>query len=201
MKKLIATIILCGSIWGFLECSLGDRLHDYNLSALMASMAIFLMAATRIYYEGPGMQVGMALVAALLRHFNPVGTCLICSSIAILIEGVAFEIVWSLPWRKSVTTPMHTGMGIISFYSIYALSYLATQILTPALTATFFIEDLLGVIPIIFFSSSLAGLIGAIALPMAYTIKTFHVSLKDYFYYPAATLLIAGCWIAVIMGI
>lgn len=199
MKKVLAATILFGSIWGLLECSLGDWLHDYNLSVLMAAIAVFLMAFTRRIYDMPGMQAGMAFVAALLRHFNPVGTCLICSSIAIFIEGVVFEIIWVLPWRKYSSYTMRASMGVISFYSIYAIGYLATQILTPLLTAKFYLSDLIGVIPKILAHAVIAGLIGAFALPLAYV--PIHIKIKDELYYPVAAAITVFCWIAVILGI
>jgi hypothetical protein len=201
MKKLLATVVLFGSIWGLFECSMGDLLHDHDLSVIMASLAIFIMSVTRIKYGQPGMQLGMALVAGLLRHFNPVGTCLICSSIAIMIEGLAFEIIWAFPWKKYNTFPMKVGVGIISFYSIYALGYLATQILTPYVTATFFLSDLVGVLPRILFHASIAGVIGLMSLPIAFWVSSQSISFNDKFYYPVAISLIAMCWVAVISGI
>jgi hypothetical protein len=201
MKKLLATVILFGSLWGLFECSIGDWLHGYELSFITVTIAIFLMSATRIKYGYPGMQLGMALVAGLLRHFNPVGTCLICSSIAIIIEGLAFEMIWALPWKKYNTIPMKVGMGVVSFFSIYAFGYIATQILTPFLTATFFLNDLVGVIPQIFYKAALAGVIGSISLPLAFWINSFSIFSNNKFYYPATITLIAMSWIAIIAGI
>ena len=201
MKKLLATILLFGSLWGLFECSIGDFLHDYDLSVVTAVFVIFLMSVTRLRYGQPGMQLGMALVAGLLRHFNPVGTCLICSSIAIIIEGLAFEIIWAFPWKKYDTFPMKVGMGVISFYSIYAFGYLVTQILTPLFTATFFLSDLLGVLPNILSQAVLAGLIGSIFLPLAFWIDSLSISFNDKLYYPTTISLICMCWIAIIAGI
>lgn len=199
MKKILMATVLFGSIWGFLECSVGDWLHGYDLSVLMAVMAIFLMAYTRRVYNQPGMQAGMALVAALLRHFNPMGACLICASIAIFVEGVAFEIIWALPWRNYKSYAMKAGMGVISFYAIYTVGYIATQILTPLLTAKFYWSDLTGVMPKILSHATIAGVIGAFALPAAYA--SLDVSIKDRLYYPVAAVITALCWIAVIAGI
>jgi hypothetical protein len=201
MKKLLATILLFGSLWGLFEVSVGDFLHGYSLSAVTAAFAIFLMSITRLKYGQPGIQLGMALVASFLRHFNPVGTCLICSSIAIILEGLAFEIIWVFPWKKYNTLSMKVGMGVISFYSIYAFGYLVTQILTPLFTATFFLNDLIGVLPKIFSQAVLAGLIGSVSLPLAFWVDSLSISFNDKFYYPAAISLICVCWVAIIAGI
>ncbi len=195
--RLIVAILLFGSIWGFLECSLGDLLHKYDLSVFMVSIAIFIMASTRRIFEKPGMQAGMAVVASLLRHFNPIGGCLICASIAIFIEGLAFEIFWLLPWKKS--NIMKVTMGIISFYSIYAIGYITTQILTSLLVAKFYLKDLIAIIPRIFAGATIAGIIGGFALPIAYL--PFKIKVRDELYYPISFAISALCWIAVIAGI
>jgi len=145
------------------------------------------------------MQAGMAFIAPLLRHFNQVGTCLVCSSIAIFIEGVVFELIWLIPWRKYASYAMKVSMGIISFYSIYAIGYIATQILTPLLTAKFYFGDLISVMPKILAHSAIAGIIGAFALPLAY--YPFEIKLKDEVYYTASAIITAICWIAVIAGV
>lgn len=199
MKKLLAGTILFGSIWGLLECSLGDWLHGYGLSAIMASIAVFLMAVTRHIYRAPGMQASMALIASLLRHFNPMGTCLVCASIAIFIEGLAFEIIWILPWRKYQSYTMKVSMGVISFYSIYAIGYLSTQILTPLLTSKFYFSNLIGVIPKILAGATIAGIIGGFALPVTYL--PLKIKIKDKFYYPITAVVTLFCWIAVILGV
>ncbi len=202
-KKLVVATILFGSIWGFLECSLGDWLHDYNMSVIMATIAVFLMALTRRFYMQPGMQAGMAFVAALLRHFNPIGGCLLCSSIAIFIEGLAFEGIWLLPWKKYQSNIMKVSMGIISFYTIYAVGYIATQILTPLLTAKFYFSDLIAVLPKIFAGATIAGVIGAFALPLTYlaTYIPLKIRIGEKTYYSISSAITLFCWIAVILGI
>jgi len=199
MKKAIVATILFGSIWGFLECSLGDVLHGYNLSVIMASIAVFLMALTRKIYDQPGMQASMAFIAGLLRHFNPVSGCLVCASIAIFIEGLVFEMIWLIPWRKYTSHIMKISMGIISFYTIYAIGYISTQILTPLLTAKFYFKDLVAVMPKILASSAVAGILGAFLLPLAY--YPLEIKVKDSIYYTTSAAITAICWIAVIMGI
>ena len=63
---------------------------------------------------------------------------------------------------------MKMSMGVISFYTIYAVGYIATQILTPLLTAKFYLKDLIAVMPKILAGSTIAGIIGIFALPFAY---------------------------------
>ncbi|MEM2935349.1 MAG: hypothetical protein QXF32_03195 [Candidatus Thermoplasmatota archaeon] len=199
MKKIITATLLFGSIWGLIECSLGDWLHGYNLSFVTASMAIFLMAATRHHFRQPGMQMSMALIAGLLRYFNPMGGCLLCSAIAIVIEGIIFEGIWLIPWHRYETMTIKTGMGIISFYTIYFLGYFVTQILTPLIAGKFYLADLVAVLPKIFASSTFAGIIGSFALPLAYF--PVKIEMREKFYYASVYSIVAICWIAVILGI
>jgi hypothetical protein len=199
MKKIITATILFGSIWGLIECSLGDWLHGYNLSFLTASIAIFIMAAARCHFRQPGMQAGMALIAGTLRYFNPIGGCLLCAAIAIIIEGIVFEGIWLIPWHRYESMIMKIGMGIISFYTIYFIGYLATQVLTPLIAGKFYLADLFALIPKIFSSSTFAGIIGSFALPLAYL--PFKIEVKEKLYYASVYSIIAICWLAVILGI
>ena len=197
MKKTIAGILAFGSVWGLLETTLGDWLHQYDLSALMVAVGMTLMAVTRYRYGEPGMQAGMALVAATLRHLNPIGgACLVCASIAIVLQGVLFELFWTVPWHRYQRVPMRVSMGVITFFSVASVSYLATQTLTPALTATFHASDLAGVIPKIFAHGLVAGVAGSVALPFA--AADLQVTVSDRLYYPVAAALTAVCWMAVV---
>ncbi|MEM1514374.1 MAG: hypothetical protein QXW78_03010 [Candidatus Thermoplasmatota archaeon] len=199
MKKIITSTILFGSIWGLIECSIGDWLHGYNLSFITAGIAIFIMAATRHHFRQPGMQAGMALIAGLLRCFNPMGGCLLCAAIAIVIEGAVFEGIWRIPWQKYESLTMKAGMGIISFYTIFFSGYFATQILTPLTVGRFYLSDLVAVIPKIFASSLFAGIIGSFALPLA--CLPFKLEINEKLYYTSVYSIITICWLAVMLGI
>lgn len=199
MKKIVTATILFGSIWGLIECSLGDWLHQFNLSFVTASIAVFLMAISRRHFRQPGMQLGMAGIASLLRYFNPFGGCLLCAVIAIFIEGVVFEFIWLIPWQRYESFTMKVGMGIISFYTIYFSGYFATQILTPLIAGRFYLSDLIAVVPKIFANSTFAGIIGSFALPISYL--NLRIEIPEKLYYPGVYSIIAFCWLAVILGI
>ena len=199
MKRIVAATILFGSIWGLLECSVGDFLHKYNSSYIMTIMAISLMAVTRHVYKSKGMQAAMALIAASLRHFNPIGGCLICASISIAIEGIIFEAIWLLPWKKYESYTMKVSMGIISFYLIYAIGYISTQILTPFIFSKFYLRDLLAIIPRILSRSSIVGIVGGVIHPLTYMEIRFKID--DRLFYTASAAITAVCWLAIIYGI
>ncbi|MCD6474044.1 MAG: hypothetical protein J7K47_03960 [Thermoplasmata archaeon] len=202
MKKKVLAIILFGSIWGLLECSLGDYLHTHGIGAgiIMAGIAFSIMAYTRFAYDTKGMQLCMASIAAIMRHFNPMGGCLLCASISIFVEGLVFEALWIIPWHKEKSNIIRMGMGAISGYSIYSIGYIATQIITPMITSKFYLRDLISNLPIIIAGATYALIIGAVMLPLILAIPK-EIKIRNTLYYTASAAIIALSWIAVIAGI
>jgi len=204
--KLIAGIIVFGSIWGFAECVVGPKLSDVGLpsGALMTGIfAIGLMATSRMFYKQRGMQLGMGLVAGTLRLFNPFGGCVVCSGIAIAAEGLLFELIWykmSLDLRDVQSNTMKVSMGIISSYICYVGGYITTQILTPLVsTSGFYLENLIGFIPQILSRGLLAGIIGALTVPSVLLLKNINLNtVKDKLYYPTVAAVSLFCWIFVV---
>ena len=187
--KLIAGIIVFGSIWGFAECVVGPKLSDVGLpsGALMTGIfAIGLMATSRMFYKQRGMQLGMGLVAGTLRLFNPFGGCVICSGIAIAAEGLLFELIWYkmfLDLRDVQSNTMKVSMGIISSYICYVGGYITTQILTPLVsTSGFYLENLIGFIPQILSRGLLAGIIGALTVPSVLLLKNININDVTYLF-------------------
>ena len=101
--RFLAGIIVFGSIWGMLECTIGSPGVSSSLGGLPAGamlaglFGLGLMVWTRRTYRIPGMQLGMALVAGMLRFVAPIGSCVICSALAIGAEGLVFEFIYSRP--------------------------------------------------------------------------------------------------------
>ena len=205
-RKLFAGILLFGSLWGFSECVIGPVLRDAGLPAgaiLTGVVAFGLMLMSRLLYQMRGMQFGMGLVAGALRLFNPFGGCHLCSAIAIMAEGLLFEIIWHgvpLALDEFSTLTSKISLGIVSSYGIYVLGYLVTQILTPVFSsAGFFIQNLIVFIPQILASGLLAAVIGGIVAPLVVLIRDTDISLvKNRWYYPVTIGVSAVCWLIVI---
>jgi hypothetical protein len=205
--KLVAAVLVFGSLWGFAECIIGSMLRDANLpaGALMTGIfALGLMTLSRITFRQPGMQTGMGLVAGALRVFNPFGGCFLCSAIAIMAEGILFDILWtgfSLDQKITHSIIDQASIGITASYIVYIGGYFVTQILTPVFTsAGFHLENLLAFIPQILASGLLAALLGVITVPAVFMVKQIDVSVKDRFYYPITLGVSALCWIVVIVN-
>jgi hypothetical protein len=206
-KKIIAGIILFGSLWGFAECIIGSLLRDANLPAgaiMTGVFAVGLMTMSRITFRQPGMQTGIGLVAGALRIFNPFGGCFICSAIAIMAEGLLFDLIWtgfSLDTEKTPSLTIQASFGITSAYLVYVGGYIVTQMLTPLFSsAGFYLENLLVFIPQILASGLLAALIGAVISPTTIMVKQLDITLKDRLYYPITVGVSALCWITVIVN-
>ncbi|HHH83983.1 MAG TPA: hypothetical protein ENL29_00760, partial [Thermoplasmatales archaeon] len=132
--RILAGIVLFGSLWGLMECGLGDYLHNQGIwaGAIMTGFVGFgLMAISRKIYGIRGMQLGMGLIAGLLKYIHPVGGCMLCSAIAIAFEGAIFEMIWYSPKLSmdKMSAIMKISMGVISGYVIYSTGYIITQIL------------------------------------------------------------------------
>jgi len=204
--KLFAGIIVFGSIWGFAECIIGPALGNVGLpsGAIMTGFfAIGLMIMSRTLYKQRGMQLGMGIVAGALRFFNPFGGCLICSAIAIVSEGLIFELIWykmSLDLRDLKTNTMKLSMGIISAYCCFVGGYIITQILTPLVSsAGFYIGNLIIFMPQILSRGLVAALIGGVTVPVVMLLKSIEIaSIKDKIYYPTTVTISMLCWIVVI---
>lgn len=206
--KLIFGVILFGSLWGFSETIIGTYLHNTSLPAgsiMTGVFAVGLMTISRALYKQRGMQLGMGLVAGMLRLFNPCSTCFICSAIAIMAEGLIFEVAWynlSLDLAELKKTTMMASMGVIASYGCFVGGYIVTQILTPlSQSAGFHIENLLVFMPQILAKGLPAALIGGIVVPVALLSKKIDIAgVKDKVYYPFTATVSATCWVIVILN-
>ena len=204
--KLFAGILVFGSLWGFAECIIGPMVDDAGFPSgiLMTSIfAVGFMMLSRMLYRQRGMQLGMGLVAGTLRLFNPFGGCVICSGIAIMAEGILFELIWygmSLDLKELKTHTMKISMGIISTYCCYVGGYIITQVLTPLISsAGFHLSNLIIFMPQILSSGLLAALIGGITVPLILILKNIDINrIKDRVYYPTTAAVSILCWTIVI---
>ncbi len=202
--KLLAGILVFGSLWGFSEVIIGSGLKDSGLpsGAIMTGIfAMMFLVASRLLYRQPGMQLAMGLVAGGLRWFNPFVGCHVCSAFAIVGEALIFELIWyKIKDRELLkTTTLQSSMGIISSYGVYVGGYIITQILTPLSVGQFSLNNLLVLIPQIVASGLLAALLGACIVPIAVATTSLNISLQDRLYYPTTIGISALCWCTVII--
>jgi hypothetical protein len=204
--KILAGTLLLGSLWGFAEIVIGDWLRVYDLPAgaiLTGVFALGLMVLSRITFKTRGMQLGMGLVAGLLRLFNPISASHICSAIAIMAEGLIFEILYPLltpAEDEEFPLALQVSSGVVLSYGVYVTGYIVSQILTAALsTAGFHLANLFPYLPVIFSSGLLAAVIGGVVAPIVIRLRNADVrKISNAIYYPLSLAVSAACWAAVL---
>jgi len=206
-KRALAAMLVFGSLWGFSECILGTFLSDLGLPSGMLMTGIFAMVflvMSRMLFPTYGMQMGMGLIAGGLRLFNPFGGCHICSALAIMAEGMIFELIWyrmttfEFKYLNSMTNRI--SIGIITAYLVYVGGYIITQILTPLSFGQFYPENLLSMMPQYLARGLPVALIGGITVPVVLSARNIAFHLKDIYYYPATISVSILCWIAIVVN-
>jgi len=204
--KLFAGIIVFGSLWGFSESIIGPILADAGLpdGMIMAGFfAMMFLVLSRMFYQQRGMQIGMGLVAGSLRMINPFGGCHLCSAIAIMAEGLLFEIIWTYGTTINLDNiqklQSKVSLGIFTTYIVFSGGYIVTQIMTPLVSiGSVQIGNLLMFLPQILARALPVALLGGITVPLALESKRLHLELKDTLYYPTTLGVSMLCWIIVI---
>lgn len=204
-KRVIAGILVFGSLWGFSEVIIGTGLQNIGLpyGAIMTGVfALSFLVLSRMIFRQLGMQLGMGVVAGSLRVFNPFIGCHLCSAIAIIAEAAVFEVIWyklEPDFSELNTITMQSSIGIISAYLIYVGGYITTQVLTPVVGGTgFYLENLIAFMPRILAGGLLTALLGATTLPIVLQVKKLDLRIKDSLYYPTTIGLSLLCWVGVI---
>ena len=198
-------IIFFGSLWGFLEVTLGEFLRINALTAdffgrIMAVVGLVLMIITRLIYKKRGHQLIMGITAALFRLVYPFIACVPCSFTAIIAEAVIFEILFFsnsfivLDKKKLLQI---ASFGVIIFHLTYSISYLLNQIFFPLFSKTgLFYLDVLVLIPQTLAKSFFPALAGMIIFPFLILLKDFELKrIKEVIFYPITAVLLAFLWI------
>ncbi len=203
--KLFAGMLVFGSLWGFSECIIGTWFSNLDLPSGLLMTGFFAMTflvSSRILFPCHGIQMGMGLIAGGLRFFNPFGGCHLCSALAIMAEGLIFELIWygttNFEYKHLTSLSNRISIGIISAYLVYVGGYIITQILTPLSYGQFYIENLFAMMPQYLASGLAVALIGGISVPIVLTLRTIDFHMKGIYYYPATIGISGFCWISII---
>ena len=203
--KFLAGMLVFGSLWGFSECIIGPIFSNAGLPSGMIMTGFFAMVflvMSRRLYPHYGMQAGMGLIAGSLRMINPFGGCHLCSALAIMAEGILFELIFytvtNFEFKNLNTWTNKIGLGIFSTYIIYVGGYIITQILTPLTFGQFYISNLISMMPQYFARGLPVAFIGAFIVPVTLSIKKIDLQVKDSLYYPTTLGISAFCWLFVI---
>lgn len=130
-------VVLFGSIWGFLEATLGGFLHLIHFShkgAIMGGVGMSIMATFVATHRRPSLLIGVGFIAALskplsaLIYGQPVFAPFVVNpATAILLEALAFSLVAALflkAFERSVQVRIAAGVAAgylsITLYAIVA---------------------------------------------------------------------------------
>ena len=101
-KNSITAIAVFGTLWGFVEATLGNALHLLNLpfaGTILASIALIIILIARIYNPVKGSTLLMAIVAAFIKAIS-FSTVKLGPFVAIIMEGALIELIFSLVGTK-----------------------------------------------------------------------------------------------------
>ena len=148
------------------------------------------------------------MIAGILRFFAPVGSVVICSAIAIMAEGVVFEIIMSRPQFTQGSRFMKEPrslvyLGIILGYTIFVTGYITTLVLTPVLgSESGSLLDVVSALPLVLGRGFFAALLGGVSMPLAALAPQLDIDIarvKKELYYTISTATSAFCWLAIVV--
>lgn len=201
-------ILVFGSIWGFLEATLGGFLHMIifpNKGAIMGGIGMATMASALAIYKKPSMLPGIGIVAALFKLLDvwlfalPVASIhVINPAMAIIFESLAFSLLAVFVMKKMAKNAL-VGVGagaLTGLVSAIAWVYFAIYVMNaPAyarvvFTAGEYIANQ-GVAQAAFFGifAPLGYLAG-----MKLATKTFPALSRRSLYYATSAAIICFCW-------
>ena len=135
---------------------------------------------------------------------------MICSAIAIAVEGLVFEMIVSRKvfmgnlWGKKDLRTL-AFLGVISGFTIFTVGYITTQILTPVFTGgTLVIMDVVDILPLIMGRAFYAAILGGISVPVIALYDNLHLDVNKWnkgAYFAGSTAISMACWILVILSL
>lgn len=158
-------IFFLGSLWGFVEASMGDWLYSHEIaysSLYLTTIAIAILASSKIFY--PHRWTG-TVIGAIALCFKLVNVPFFaCHLLAILLLGFGFDIAYEC------VTRLYSGkyrLPLIGLFSAYAGRALFAVIITYVVRYRFWTEPgLPKVIDYIFITGTVSALLGSVAAPV-----------------------------------
>jgi hypothetical protein len=95
-KKVIASVLIAGAIWGFSEIFVGDLFYRFHIpmrAAFLTAAGMTILVVARLLYDRFGTSTGAAVLAGVIRCLVP--KAYICHLVAIAVEGFVFDLTWT----------------------------------------------------------------------------------------------------------
>jgi hypothetical protein len=218
--QLIIAVLVFGSLWGFLEATLGGFLNLIifpNKGAIMGGIGLAIMGMALAIYQKPAMLPGIGIVAASFKWLNswllfvpPSAVQIINPAMAIILESLACSLIAVfLMNRISRNLFVGTGAGVlVGLVSAIAYVYFAVYVTHSPIFERLGIKSIgeyimgNGVVQAVFFG---------VFLPLGYLVgeklaaAISSVLVRRPLYYAASAAIICFCWgisvVAVMAGL
>jgi hypothetical protein len=202
-------VIVFGSVWGFLEMTLGGLLHVVHFpqkGAVMGGLAISLMAVFVTVTGKPSLVPLLGIIAASFKPVDAVifgvpalSPYIINPAIAIVTEAVAFGAVVAIMKRamdKHLSARLVTG--VLAGSSGYAFYAVLASVLGLGMWPTL---DLAGKFQLIITSVAPIAAAGALTLAAGYYIGSLSAprlftikKIRPVLYYSSSLAMVLLCW-------
>jgi len=205
---LIIGILIFGSIWGFLEATLGGFFNMIifpNKGAIMGGIGVAIMGTALAIYRKPSMLPAIGVVAASFKLLNvwifvPVSYVhIINPAMAIILESVAFGVV-AVFLTDKITKNSLVGAGsgaLVGFTTAIAYVYFALYVTNSPLLVRMGVsgpgEFIMnhGVVQAVFYGMLLP--LGCLVGEKLRT-RNFLVTMRRPLYYALSAAVVCLCW-------
>jgi hypothetical protein len=219
LAPLLIAILLFGSVWGFLEATLGGFFNMVifpNKGAIMSGIGVAIMGTALAIYRKPAMMPGIGMVAASFKLLNvwifvPISvTHIINPAMAIIFESLAFSVIAAIMMNK-IAKNVAVGIGagaLAGLVTATVFAYFAVYVTHSPFFARMGVTSIgafianQGVVQAAFFG---------LFLPIGYlageklAAQTSRITMRAPVYYATSAAAICLCWgisaIAIMSGL
>ncbi len=220
MVDALVMMVVLGSIWGFLEATLGGFLHLIHFpykGAIMGGIGMSIMATFVATHRRPSLLVGVAFIAALFKllsaliYVKPIFSQFVVNpAMSIILEGLAFSLV-ALFFLKGFerSVKVRAGVGLLVGY----LSIISWGIVASIMgTGNWALMGLQEKVSYALINGTVLAIVGVLLLPLGYMAGTKFwpmlselKNMRPKFFYTIATATGIFCWfgagLAFVMGL
>jgi hypothetical protein len=203
-------ILVFGSVWGFIEATLGGGLHLIHFAykgAITGGIGMSIMAAFVVMYRRPKLAFLLAVIAALFKPLSAViyGQPIFAPFVynpasAILLEGLAFSLVVSLMFKGFESSiKARIGAGVAAGYLSIILYGVIASAAGMGIWASWGVADR---VSSIFANGTGLAIVGTALLLLGHLVsmrlrpKFWQFSdLKPKAFYASTLAITAFCWV------
>jgi hypothetical protein len=203
-------ILVFGSVWGFIEATLGGGLHLIHFAykgAITGGIGMSIMAAFVVMYRRPKLAFLLAVIAALFKPLSAViyGQPIFAPFVynpasAILLEGLAFSLVVSLMFKGFESSiKARIGAGVAAGYLSIILYGVIASAAGMGMWASWGVADR---VSSIFANGTGLAIVGTALLLLGHLVsmrlrpKFWQFSdLKPKAFYASTLAITAFCWV------